>query len=95
MQIKLSIPDATVAELDRMRGDVTRSRFVQRLIEGIASPATILDAEPARARPPVVEPQRSPTPAVEFEEPRGPSMPSMKSARQLLEEQRQEEAGEG
>ncbi len=70
MQIKLSIPDAAVAELDRMRGDVTRSRFVQRLIEGVVRPV-ILDAEPARARPPVVEPQRSPKPQPKMTEPRG------------------------
>ena len=34
MKVSLSIPDKLVAEVDELRSDVSRSRFVTRAIEG-------------------------------------------------------------
>lgn len=42
VQVKLSLPDELVVELDRLRGDVTRSRFVRRLVESVAGEPAIL-----------------------------------------------------
>jgi hypothetical protein len=67
MQVKLSLPDELVVELDRMRGDVTRSRFVQRLVESVGGEPTILAH--VKTPSPVVE--RSLEPQEDSEVPRG------------------------
>ena len=57
MRINVSLPESLLLEVDRRRGDVSRSRFVLRALEayvggavkGVSSPAVVPVAEEAAA----------------------------------------------
>lgn len=44
-----SLPKALIEEVDRIRGDVNRSRYIQRLIEKHAIAQTPMDCAPERS----------------------------------------------
>lgn len=65
VQVKLILPDALVRGVDEMRGDVSRSRFVQRVLErGVMVVAEVT------VDPPSPKATRSPEPPVDLPEPR-------------------------
>ncbi len=87
----ITLDDEFVRQMDAVRDGQPRGRWLEGLVEGGALMPHIPTVEQERQM--AVE-DRSPKVQPGYEPPREPSMPSMKSARQLLEEQRQEEAGE-
>ncbi len=87
--INITLDDEFVRQMDAARNGQSRGRWVEGLVEGGALMPHIPSRED-EAR--MQREDRSPSLQPKIEEPREPLL---KSARQLLEEQRQEEAGEG